>query len=101
MKIRREQFRDITFRSIMPKSRWLWTGISFVYMVVLTMFILQNRQISAILLSRQPTLGQPVVDQLATFKLIHWVMFSFSVAMTIVAWHLWAVGRPKVKEKKL
>ena len=93
MKMRREQFSNITFQSQWPKFRWLLTFISLVYAISFPYYLSLNRQLSTIILS-QPTTGRPIVDQLETLTVIFGVMFSFTVAMTIVAWHLWAVGRP-------
>ena len=94
MKTRREQLSKTTFRSHWPKFRWLLTFVSLVYAVMFPFYLSQNRQISTILLS-QPTTGQPVADQLKTLTVIFGITFGLSVALTLVAWRLWAVGRPK------
>lgn len=89
MKIDRAQFGKITFRSLIPKLRWVWTSISLAYAVMLPLLLLQNHQLSTILLSRQPALGQPVVDQLEAIARMFELYFGSSVVLTLIAWGLW------------
>jgi|GEM_PF-2214318 len=101
MKFNRAQFGKITFRSHMPKLRWLWTSISLIYAVLFPLLLLQNRQISTILLSQQPPIGQPVVDQLGQLALLFEFFFCLSVVLTLIAWVLWASGESKMGENSV
>jgi len=82
----------------MPKLRWLWTAISLAYTVVLSLLLLQDRQVSTLLLSQQPAIGQPVVDQLASLSRLFVLFFVCSVVLTFVAWGLWASEKSKLRK---
>ena len=99
MKIRREQIGRVMFRSMLPKLRWLWTFIALVCAVMSPFMFFGDIQMSTELLSRQPAIGQPVVDQLETLTKIFGLCFVLSVIMALVAWRLWALGRSELEKK--
>ncbi|MGI4788278.1 MAG: hypothetical protein ACRYFS_05455 [Janthinobacterium lividum] len=89
MKVRHQQLGKITFRSMMPKLRWLWTFILLIYVVMVPLLFSEVHQVSADLSSRQTATVQPIIGQLGTLILLSELFFGFSVVLALIAWGLW------------